>query len=118
VLSSKTRTTIVALIASLSFAGTAVVPAVSQAQWHTLKVGGQVITHGNFTEGGVSACSRIAGQLGSEEDLVGDDHDWLEAKGTGRAGKENATKALDEAEAEVLSARQEAFEYGCDIAPA
>ena len=117
-LSTKTRTTIAALVASASLAGVAVAPAVSQAPWHTIVVGGHVITHGNFTEGGVSPCTRIGGQLGSAENLVGDDRDWLELKGIGQAGKENATKELENAEAAALRARQEAFEYGCDIAPA
>ncbi len=115
---TKIRTSIIALIATAGLAGTAIAPAVSQAQWHTIVVGGQVITHGNFTEGGVSPCTRINGQLGSAQNLVGDDHDWLELKGIGQAGKENATKDLENNEAAVLRSEQEAFEYGCDNAPA
>ena len=117
-LSTKTRTTIAALVASASLAGVAVAPAVSQAQWHTIVVGGHVITHGNFTEGGVSPCTRIGGQLGSAQNLVGDDHDWLELKGISKAGTENATKDLESNEAAVRRAEQEAFEYGCDNTPA
>ncbi len=112
---TKIRTTFIALVASVGFAGTAIAPAVSQAQWHTLNVGGQIITHGNFTEGGVSPCTRISGQLGSEENLLGDDKEWKELKG---AGKWMASKEVEAAEAAVLNARQEAFENGCDIAPA
>jgi hypothetical protein len=112
---TKIRTTFIALVASVGFAGAAIAPAISQAQWHTLNVGGQIITHGNFTEGGVSPCTRIGGQLGSAENLVGDDKEWKALKG---AGEWMATKELENAEAAVLSARQEAFEYGCDIAPA
>ena len=117
-LNNKIRTTVIALAASLSFAGAAVVPAVSQAQWHTIVVGGQVVTHANFTEGGVSPCTRISGQLGSAQNLVGDDHDWLELKGIGKAGTENASKDLESNEAAVLRSEQEAFEYGCDVTPA
>jgi hypothetical protein len=73
---TKIRTTFIALVASVGFAGAAIAPAVSQAQWHTLNVGGHIITHGNFTEGGVSPCTRIGGQLGSAENLVGDDKEW------------------------------------------
>ncbi len=116
--STKTRNSIIALVASAGFAGAAIVPAASQAQWHTIVVGGHVITHGNYTEGGVSPCTRINGQLGSAENLVGDDHDWLELKGLSLAGKENATKDLEDNEAAVLRSQQEAFEYGCDTAPA
>src|SRR5271165_6358575 len=47
-LSTKIRTTFIALVASVGFAGAAIAPAVSQAQWHTIVVGGHVITHGNF----------------------------------------------------------------------
>jgi len=112
---AKIRTTFIALVASVGFAGAAIAPAVSQAQWHTLNVGGQIITHGNFTEGGVSPCTRISGQLGSEENLLGDDKEWQELKG---AGKWMAGKEVEAAEAAVLNARQEAFENGCDIAPA
>jgi hypothetical protein len=112
------RSSVVALIATAGFAGSAVVPAVSQAQWHTIVVGGQVFTHANFTEGGVSPCTRIGEQLGAAENLVGDDHDWGELKGISRAGLENATKDLEANEAAVLRAQQEAFEYGCDNAPA
>jgi hypothetical protein len=117
-LSTKIRTTLIALVASVGLAGAAIAPAVSQAQWHTIVVGGHVITHGNFTEGGVSPCSRISGQLGSAQNLVGDDHDWLELKGISTAGTENATKDLESNEAAVRRAEQEAFEYGCDTTPA
>ena len=117
-LSTKTRTTIAALVASASLVGVAAAPAVSQAQWHTLVVGGVTITHSNFTEGGVSPCTRISGQLGSARNLVNDDHEWLQLKGISTAGTENATKELESNEAAVRRAEQEAFEYGCDIAPA
>jgi len=113
---TKIRTSIIALVAAAGLAGSAVAPAVSQAQWHTLVVGGQVITHSNYTEGGVSPCTRINGQLGAGKELVGDDHDWLELKGISRAGMENATKELENSEAIVHRAEQEAFEYGCDTA--
>ena len=115
---TKIRTTIIALIATAGLAGTAIAPAVSEAQWHTIVVGGHVITHSNYTEGGVSPCTRINEQLNSAENLVGDDHDWLELKGISKAGLENATKDLESNEAAVLRSRQEAFEYGCDSAPA
>jgi hypothetical protein len=113
--STKTRTTIAALVASASLVGVAAVPAVSQAQWHTLVVGGVTITHSNFTEGGVSPCTRINKQLGTYQNLVSDDHEWLALPGLSQAGKENATKELEANEAAVRQAQREAFEYGCDI---
>ena len=117
-MSTKIRTAVTVLVATLSFTVAAVAPAVSQAQWHTIVVGGHVFTHGNFTEGGVSPCTRINNQLGAGLNLVGDDHDWLELKGLSQAGRENATKELETNEAIVRQAEREAFEYGCDNAPA
>jgi hypothetical protein len=112
---TRTRSTIIGLIVSAGFAGAAIAPAVSQAQWHTIVVGGQVITHANYTEGGVSPCSRISGQLGSAQNVLGDDKEWFELGG---AGTWMAGKEVENAEAAVLRAEQEAFENGCDIAPA
>ena len=113
--STKTRNTIVALIASAGFSGAAIAPAVSQAQWHTMVVGGVVIAHANYTVGGVSPCTSISGQLGSSRSVLGDDKEWLELGG---AGAWMAGKEVENAEAAVLRAEQEAFENGCDIAPA
>jgi len=114
-LSTKIRTTIITLVASASFAAASVAPTVSQAQWHTIVVGGHVITHGNFTEGGVSPCVRINEQLGKAQGAVGDYTEWKERH---NAGEATATKELENAEAEVNRASGEAFEYGCDVAMA
>jgi hypothetical protein len=111
--STKIRTTIIALVASASFGVAAVAPAVSQAQWHTYCVSGHCITHTNFTEGGVSPCVRINGQLGKAQQAVGDYTEW---KNRHDAGEATATKELENAEAEVNRASGEAFEYGCDVA--
>jgi hypothetical protein len=114
-LSTKIRTTAIVLVASAGFAIASVAPAVSQAQWHTLVVGGHVITHNNFTEGGVTPCVRINGQLGKAQQAVGDYTEW---KSRHDAGEATATKELENAEAEVIRASGEAFEYGCDVAMA
>jgi len=114
-LTTKFRTSIGVLAASLGFAGAAVVPAASQAQWHTIVVGGVVFTHSNYTEGGVSPCTRISGELAKAESQVGD---YLEWKGRKDAGEATATEELANAEGAVNRARGEAFEYGCDVAPA
>src|SRR5271154_6199937 len=114
-LNSKIRTTVIALAASLGFVGAAIVPAASQAQWHTIVVGGHIITHGNFTPGGVSPCTRISGELDKASGAVGDYEEW---KGRHDAGEATASKELENAEAAVNRARGEAFEYGCDVAPA
>jgi hypothetical protein len=117
-LSTKIRPAIVALVAAASLAFTLAAPAASQAQWHTIVVGGHVFTHGNFTEGGVSPCVRINEQLGKWQGAVGDDGEWVNRKGIGKAGKATAEEELANAEGEVNRAEGEAFEYGCDTVAA
>lgn len=107
----KIRTALTVLVATLSFAAAAVVPAASQAQWHTIVVGGHVFTHGNFTEGGVSPCTRIEGELGKAQEHVGDYHEWIDRHDAGEA---TAKEELERAEGEYVRASGEAFEYGCD----
>lgn len=114
-LSTKIRSAVVALIAALSLAVTLAAPAASQAQWHTIVVGGHVITHGNFTEGGVSPCVRIDGQLDKWQQAVGDYSEWVSRHD---AGQETAKEELENAEGEVNRASGEAFEYGCDTVAA
>ncbi|HEX3608118.1 MAG TPA: hypothetical protein VHU14_00395 [Solirubrobacterales bacterium] len=116
--SIKIRPAIIALVATASLAFTLAAPAASQAQWHTIVVGGHVYTHGNFTEGGVSPCVRINGQLGKWQGAVGDDGEWVNRKGIGKAGKAIAEAELANAEGEVNRASGEAFEYGCDTVAA
>jgi len=114
-LTTKTRNTIAALVASASVAAVAIAPAVSQAQWHTYCVAGHCITHQNYTIGGVSPCTAINERLGKAEGAVGDYKEWKERHDAGEA---TAGKELENAEGEVNRARGEAFEYGCDVAAA
>jgi hypothetical protein len=115
-ISNKIRRTVIALLATASLASALVAPTASQAQWHTIVVGGHVFTHGNFTEGGVSPCTRITGELGKWEGAVGDYHEWVDRH---NAGEATAKEELANAEGEVNRASGEAFEYGCDtVAPA
>jgi hypothetical protein len=116
--SSKIRPALIALVTTAGLAFTLVAPAASQAQWHTIVVGGHVFTHGNFTEGGVSPCVRIDEQLGKWQGAVGDDDEWVNRKGIGSAGKAIAEEELANAEGEVNRASGEAFEYGCDTVAA
>jgi hypothetical protein len=117
-LNTKIRPAIIALVTTASLAFTLAAPAASQAQWHTIVVDGHIFTHGNFTEGGVSPCTRINEQLGKWQGAVGDDGDWLNLKGIGKAGKANAEEELANAEGEVNRLSGEAFEYGCDTVAA
>jgi hypothetical protein len=112
---TKIRTFLVTAVAVSSVAVALAVPAASQAQWHTIVVGGHIFTHGNFTEGGVSPCVRINEQLGKAEQAVGDYSEWVNRKD---AGKATAEEELANAEGEVNRASGEAFEYGCDTVAA
>lgn len=114
-MSTRIRTAVTVFVAALSFAIAAVAPAASQAQWHTIVVGGHIITHGNFTEGGVSPCTRIEGELGKAQGAVGDYKEWIERHDAGEA---TAKAGLAEAEGEVNRTSGEAFEYGCDTVAA
>lgn len=111
----KTRTALTTALAALTLALAAVAPAASQAQWHTIVVGGHTFTHENFTEGGVSPCTRIEGELGKAEGAVGDYKEWI---GRHDAGEATAKEGLEQAEGEVVRASGEAFEYGCDTTTA
>jgi hypothetical protein len=111
--SIKIRTAVISVLAALSFLAAAVAPTASQAQWHTIVVGGHVITHGNFTEGGVSPCTRIEGELGKAQEHVGDYKEWI---GRHDAGEATAKEELERAEGDYNRASGEAFEYGCDPA--
>jgi hypothetical protein len=113
---TKFRTGIAVLATVATMAVPALAPAVSQAQWHTINVGGHIFTHGNFTQGGKSPCQRIEGELGKGLEHVGDYHEWI---GRHDRGRSTAEEELERAEGDVNRAEGEAFEYGCDtVAPA
>ncbi|MBS1880199.1 MAG: hypothetical protein JST31_11830 [Actinobacteria bacterium] len=112
---TKLRSTILALLVTACVAVPLAAPAASQAQWHTIVVGGHIFTHGNFTEGGKSPCTRINGQLGGWESAVGDYEEWVHRHDAGEA---TAKEELANAEGEVVRAQGEAFEYGCDTVAA
>ena len=115
---TKTRS-IVALVASASFAVLSMAPAVSQAQWHTYCVSGHCTTHKNFTVGGVDPCAGTNANYNKAYEAL------LEAIQT---KKEQADKVhpemtqaeaqakIEEAEAQVHLASVAAFEWGCTIA--
>jgi hypothetical protein len=91
---TRVRNSLIALVAAVSLGSALVAPAASQAQWHTIVVNGHVFTHGNWTEGGVSPCQRISGELGKAKGALGTSPD---------------------AEGEIVRTEGEAFEYGCDL---
>ena len=118
-ISTKIRTTIIALVASASFAAASVAPAVSQAQWHTICMAGHCTTHQNYTVGGVDPCTGINSNYSKAYEGL------LEAIQT---KKEQADKVhpemtqaeaqvkIEEAEAQVHLADIAAFEWGCEAA--
>jgi hypothetical protein len=116
--SSKIRPAVIALVTAASLAFTLAAPAASQAQWHTIVFGGHIFTHGNFTEGGVSPCARIKGQLGKAQGAVGTYTEQVNKPGLSGASKATAEEELANAEGEVNRASGEAFEYGCDTVAA
>jgi hypothetical protein len=118
-LGTKTRTTIIALVASASFAAASVAPAVSQAQWHTICYAGHCTTHQNYTVGGVDPCTGINSNYGKAYEGL------LEAIETKKAQADKvhpemtqaeAQAKIEEAEAQVHLAEIAAFEWGCQAA--
>jgi hypothetical protein len=115
---SKTRTTIITLVASASFAGASLVPTAAQAQWHNYCVAGHCITHANYTYGDPCANYNKAYEglleaLQRQKELAVTVNPG-EVQGYG--GEAEAKAAVEEAEARVHQAEIAAFEYGCNIA--
>lgn len=116
---SKTRITIVTLVASAGFAAASVAPAVSQAQWHNYCVAGHCVTHKNFTNGGVDPCTGANANYNKAYEAL------LEAIQTKKEQADKvhpemtqaeAQQQIEEAEAQVHLASIAGFEWGCDIA--
>jgi len=90
---TKTRTAIVALVASASFAAASVAPAVSQAQWHTICYSGHCTTHANYTIAGQDPCAALVSQYNND-------------LGLDSGAQKQAALASDE---------REAFLWGCTL---
>jgi hypothetical protein len=117
-LSTKIRTTTVALVASLGLAGAAALPSASQAQWHNYCVAGHCTTHANYTIGGKSPCENINQNLNSAQDglLSAIDTRKLVIGGPSVSQVEQERRAEIEAEeARVREAERAAFEWGCQV---
>jgi hypothetical protein len=116
---AKIRASIIALVASTSFAVAGVAPAVSQAQWHTYCVSGHCITHTNYKSGGVNPCEGINGNYNKAyEGLLEAIQTKIEQadKVQPEMTQAEAQAKIEEAEAQVHLASIAAFEWGCDVA--
>jgi hypothetical protein len=116
-LSTKTRTAIVSLVASAGFAVAAAAPAVSQAQWHNLCIAGHCTTHANFTEGGKSICEGVKTNYNNAHDGLLNAMEprnlYFGGPSPAQTEQERAAQIAEE-EARVREAERAAFESGCD----
>lgn len=118
-LSTRIRTTAIALSAALSFAGASLAPTVAQAQWHTYCVAGHCTTHTNFKLEGTDPCGAINAKYNSAYEAL---LEAIEAKKTQsdkvhpEMSQAEAQAGIEEAEAQVHLASIAAFEWGCDVA--
>ncbi len=116
-LSTKIRTAAVLLAASAGFGVAAGAPAASQAQWHTICVGGHCTTHTNYTIGGKTPCEVIKGNYNNAyKGLLGamGPRPVLVNGPSGPQVEEEQKHQIEQEEARVREAEREAFEWGCD----
>ena len=116
--SRRIRTTIIVLVASASCAVAALVPAVSQAQWHNYCVAGHCITHANYTIGG---CEAIKANYNNAYEglLVAIEPRSVLVNGpSGPQVEEERAHQIEEEEARVREAERAAFESGCPVVAA
>ncbi len=112
----KIRTMLTGVVAAAALAGTAIVPAVSQAQWHTICSAGHCTTHTNYTIDGKSPCENIKQNLGSAQDglLSAIDTRPLRIGGPSVSQVEQERRAdIEREEARVREAERASFEWGC-----
>lgn len=117
---TRTRTTMISLVASLSFAGAAVAPGAAQAIWHNYCVKGVCTTHGNYKVGGVDPCTAINAQsdgANHASDIAAQEKAKADKMAEGPA--KTAAEAAAEADAQAADAASQqadraAFEWGCD----
>jgi hypothetical protein len=95
---TRSRTALITLAASASFAVAAIAPAASQAQWHNYCSNGSCVTHSNYTLAGVHACGPA--------DITGT---------TFPSGLEDATKPApgEDSDAQAEQNQITQFEGGC-----
>jgi hypothetical protein len=113
---NKIRTTLITLVATLSVAGTSIIPAAAHAQWHNYCTAGHCITHTNYTIGGVSPCSSIDSAASKAyEGLLEalQNQKDQEAKVDPEKTPTETREDVEDAEAQVHSNELASFEWGC-----
>lgn len=115
---TKARCTLIALVASASFALASLVPAASQAQWHTICYSGHCTTHTNYTIAGKNPCVAINGSYGSDygaylDALQNQKEQAVLVDPTMTPGQTQAE--VNDRQAQLLADQQAAFEWGCTL---
>jgi hypothetical protein len=117
-LSKKIRTILTGAVVAGALAVAAIVPAVSQAQWHTICTAGHCTTHKNFTIGGKSPCENIKENLNKAQDglLSAIDTRPLRIGGPSvtQVEKERSGE-IEREEGRVREAERASFEWGCQV---
>lgn len=115
---TKTRSALIALVASASFAATAALPAASQAQWHTICYSGHCITHTNYTISGKDPCVAINSGYDSDYSAYLDalQNQKEQAQMVDPTMTPAQTQAeVDDRQAQVAADQRNAFEWGCSL---
>ncbi len=115
---TKARCALIALFTSAGLAAAGVVPAASQAQWHTICYSGHCTTHTNYTIAGKDPCVAINGNYDTAygaylDALQNQKEQALMVDPTMTPSQTQAE--VDEREAQVLADQQAAFEWGCSL---
>lgn len=112
----KIRTILTSAVAAAALAAIAIVPAVSQAQYHTICSAGHCTTHKNFTIGGKSPCENIKENLNNAHDGLLSAIDtrplWIGGPSATQVEKERLAE-IEREEARVREAERASFEWGC-----
>jgi hypothetical protein len=108
---TKTRTTLLTLVAAATMAIAALAPAVSQAQYHNYCVAGHCVTHANYTYG--NPCTAKSAAIITEEEA---EKIKFEAEQERKKEEEERQKQKgEEKEGEVHQGEIEKTFYGCGV---
>lgn len=110
---TKTRTTVVTLVAAATMAIATLAPAVSQAQYHNYCVAGHCVTHANYTYGNPCTAKSGAAIVITDEEAA---KIKFEAEQERKKEEGERTKQKgEEKEGEVHQGEIEKAFYGCGV---